>query len=44
MRFLHEGVGKADFGPVDSAIAGCFDKGKIVGVLGIKYNLVDDIL
>ena len=44
VKALHEGVGEADFGSVDGAIAGCFDEGKVVCILGIEDDLVDGIL
>ena len=37
-------MGKADFGSVDGAIAGCFDEGKVVRIFGIEDDLVDGIL
>ena len=44
MEDLHEGMGKANFGPVDSAIAGCFDESKVVGILGIANDVVNAFL
>ena len=35
---------KADFGSVDGAIAGGFDDGEIVGVLGVENYAVDSFL
>ena len=37
-------MGKADFSPVDGTIAGCFDKGEVVGVLGITNDPVHSLL
>ena len=44
VKALHEGVGEADFGSVDGTIAGCFDEGKVVCILGIEDDLIDGIL
>lgn len=35
---------KANFSPVHGAIAGCFDEGKIVGILGIENDAIDSLL
>ena len=37
-------MGKANFGPVDSTIAGCFDESKVVGILGIANDVVNAFL
>ena len=37
-------MGKADFSPVDSAIAGCLDKSKIIGILRVKNNAIHSAL
>ena len=41
---LHKCVRKADFGTIDSAIAGCFDDGKVVGIFGINDDSVNSLL
>lgn len=41
---LHEGVGEADFGPINSAIAGRFDESKKVDILRIQDDTVDGLL
>ncbi len=43
-RCLHEGVREADFGSVNGAIAGGFEEGEVVGVLGVQDDAVDVLL
>lgn len=33
-----------DFGSIDSTIAGCFDEGQIIGILGVENDVVDGVL
>jgi len=42
--FLHQGVREANFGSVDGAIAGCFDEGKIVGILRVEDDAIESLL
>jgi hypothetical protein len=41
---IHERMGKADFGAIDGAIAGCFDNSKKISVSWIEYYLAYRIL
>ena len=41
---LHKGVRESDFGPVDGTIAGCFDEGQVIGILGIENDFTDGLL
>ena len=41
---LHEGVGEADFGAIYSAVPHTFNKGEVVGIIGIQNNLIDYLL
>lgn len=38
---VHKRVGEADFGAVDSAIAGAFDDGEDVVILGVENDALD---
>ena len=39
-----EGVREADFGTVDSTIAGCFEEGEVVGIFRVEYDIVYGVL
>ena len=44
IELLHKGMRESDFGSVDGTIAGCFDEGQIVGILGIEDDVIDSLL
>ena len=41
---IHKRMGKADFGTIDGAIAGCFDNSEKICVLRIEHYLANRIL
>ena len=42
--YIHKGVWKANFGPVNGTIAGCLKKTKELSILGIQYDAVHSLL
>lgn len=41
---VHQGMGEADFGTVNSAIARCFHEGEQVGIFGVEHYLIKSFL
>jgi hypothetical protein len=44
MGVLHQGMGEAHFGSINSTIAGGFDDGKERREVRIQYDTVDEVL
>ena len=41
---VHERMGSTDFSPINSAIAGSFEDGEVLGVVGIEDEAIDRLL
>jgi len=42
--YVHKGMGKANFGPIDGAIASCFDEGQVLRILRVHDDAIHGLL